>query len=39
MSYYFQCLADIEAFIDFSEDQDIEEEVINTGISDVTCDF
>ena len=28
---YFQCLADVEAFIDFSEDQDIEETVVNDG--------
>ena len=27
----FQCLADVEAFIDFSEDQDIEETVVNQG--------
>jgi len=29
---YLQCVADVEAFIDFSEDQDLEESVVSQGM-------
>lgn len=29
--FYLQCVADLEAFIDFSEDQDLEEEIVTHG--------